>query len=81
MSHVATWTISDIGVRCSVHRAGRIYLHRLRRLAREGSKFFHKARRPCDQWGVRAAYYLSDMTNALVAVYATLEAAEEDLQS
>ena len=28
-----------------------------------------------------AGYYVSDMTNALVAVYATLEAAEEDFQS
>ena len=51
---------------------------RLRRLARDEGKSFHKARRPFVEWGVRAKYYVSDMTNTLVAVYATLEAAEED---
>lgn len=53
---------------------------RLRRLARDEGKSFHKARRPFEQWGVRAAYYVSDMTNTLVAVYASLDAAEEDFQ-
>jgi hypothetical protein len=54
---------------------------RLRRLARNDDKFFHKARRPFFEWGVTANYYLSDMTNTLVAVYADLDAAEEDFQS
>ena len=54
--------------------------HRLRRLARKRDKIFLKARRPFDERGVKARYYVSDMTNALVAVYATLEVAEEDLQ-
>jgi hypothetical protein len=49
---------------------------RLRRLARNDDKVFHKARRPFFEWGVRANYYLSDMTNTLVAVYADLDAAE-----
>lgn len=53
---------------------------RLRRLARKEDQFFHKARRIFVERGVRAAYYVSDMTNALVAVYATLEAAEEELE-
>lgn len=52
---------------------------RLRRLAREEGKSFHKAERPFYEWGVGAKYYVSDMTNTLVAVYATLDAAEEDL--
>lgn len=54
--------------------------HRLRRIARKRDQIFHKARRPFDERGVKTRYYSSDMTNALVAVYATLEAAEEDLQ-
>ena len=53
---------------------------RLRRLARKEDQFFHKARTPFVEWGVRAGYYVSDMTNALVAVYATLEAAEEEFE-
>jgi hypothetical protein len=53
---------------------------RLRRLARADDKSFHRARRPFDQWGVRAVYYVSDMTNTLVAAYATLDAAEEDFR-
>jgi hypothetical protein len=52
--------------------------HRLRRLVRKEDKAFHKARRPFNEWGVMARYFLSDATNALVAVYADLEAAEED---
>ena len=54
---------------------------RLRRLARKEDQFFHKPRKPFVECGVKAEYYVSDMTNALVAVYATLEAAEEDFQS
>lgn len=49
-------------------------------VARKEGKSFHRARRPFDEWGVRAKYYLSDVTNTLVAVYATLDAAEEDFQ-
>lgn len=53
---------------------------RLRRLARVEGKTFRKARRPFEEWGVQARYYVSDMTSTLVAVYATLDAAEEDFQ-
>jgi hypothetical protein len=52
---------------------------RLRRLARKEDRFFHKARKPLFDCGVRAKYYLSDMTNTVVTVYANLDAAEEGL--
>jgi hypothetical protein len=51
---------------------------RIRRLARKDGKSFHKARSAFYEWGVRANYYLTDETNTLVTVYATLDAAEED---
>jgi hypothetical protein len=53
---------------------------RLRRLARKEDRFFHKARRPFSDRGVWARYYVSDMSNAMVAVYADLDDAEEDIQ-
>lgn len=53
---------------------------RLRRLALKEDRFFHKARRPIMEGGVRANYYVSDLTNTLVRVYADLDAAEEDFQ-
>jgi hypothetical protein len=52
---------------------------RLRRLARKDGKSFHRTRSPFHEWGVRVKYYLADVTNTLAAVYATLDAAEEDL--
>ena len=55
--------------------------NRLRRLARKKDQFFHKPSKPFVQWGVSAMYYVSDLDNTLVAVYATLDAAEEDLRS
>ena len=51
---------------------------RLRRLARKEDQFFHKARRPFFEWGVSAEYYVSDMSNMMVAVYTDLDAAEEE---
>ena len=54
---------------------------RLRRLARQEDRCFHKSRKPFAEWGVTASYYVSDMTNTLLAVYADLNAAEEDFQS
>ena len=53
---------------------------RLRRLARREGKSFHKSRRPFHEWGVKSRYYVSDMTDRLVAVYATLDAAEADFE-
>lgn len=54
--------------------------NRLRRLARQQDRFFHKARRPFNESGVRATYYVSDMSSTMVAVYADLDTAEEELQ-
>jgi len=51
---------------------------RVRRLALKDHKFFHNARRPFLEGGVRARYYVSDMNNKLVSCYANLDAAEED---
>jgi hypothetical protein len=54
---------------------------RLQRLAHKQDMFFHKSQRCFVEPGVTANYYLSDMTNTVVAVYADLDAAEEDFQS
>jgi hypothetical protein len=54
---------------------------RLRRLARKEQRIFHKSRKPFVEGGVRARYYVSDMSNTLVAVYADLDVAEEHIQS
>jgi len=54
---------------------------RLRRLARKEDQFFHKARKTFVEWGVRTQYYVSDTSNMMVAVYANLDAAEEDFRS
>jgi hypothetical protein len=53
---------------------------RLRQQARKQDKFFHKSRKVFLGGGVRAKYFVSDLRNRLVAVYANLEAAEEDFE-
>ena len=55
--------------------------NRLRRLARKEDRFFIKAKKPFLERGVRAEYYVSDMSNMMVAVYSDLDAAEEDFSS
>ncbi len=51
---------------------------KLLRLARKANQFFHKTRKVFVEGGVMARYYVSDMTNTLIAVYADLDSAEED---
>jgi hypothetical protein len=54
--------------------------NRLRRLAHRHQAVLHKSRRPFLEGGVLAAYYLSSYDNCLMAVYADLDAAEENLK-